>query len=278
MDDRHLPVRPDLAGLQAEAAGLDDDARDELARRYGVESWPRLVLACRVTDAIWRDDAAALEALLDEHPRLLHESARGAPGNWGPPMSYAANLGRDALVALLHERGATDLAHAFDRACLQGRIETARLLFELGARPAAGAVMGPAETQSGEGMAFLLGLGAEISDEHGDPLAPVALVLETYCRDPAGKHRCLEMFAEHGVELPDTPPMAVHRGRIDLLEEHLARDPNLLTRTFAHRETYPPELGCHADASLAAPTPTSGPPSASASGSWRTNRCTSTGT
>jgi hypothetical protein len=45
--------------------------------------------------------------------------------------------------------------------------------------------------------------------------------------------------------------MALHRGRIDLLEGHLRRDPDLLTRTFSHREIYPPELGCHADESLA---------------------------
>ena len=45
--------------------------------------------------------------------------------------------------------------------------------------------------------------------------------------------------------------MALHRGRIDLLEEHLRRDPGLLARTFPHREIFPPELGCHADESLA---------------------------
>jgi ankyrin repeat protein len=45
--------------------------------------------------------------------------------------------------------------------------------------------------------------------------------------------------------------MAVHRGRIDLLEAHLRRDPNLLSRTFSHAEIYPPELACHADESLA---------------------------
>jgi ankyrin repeat protein len=44
--------------------------------------------------------------------------------------------------------------------------------------------------------------------------------------------------------------MAVHRGRIDLLEAHLAQDPHLLTRTFSHEEIYPPELGCHADHSF----------------------------
>jgi ankyrin repeat protein len=38
--------------------------------------------------------------------------------------------------------------------------------------------------------------------------------------------------------------MALHLGLIDLLEEHLRRDPALLSRTFSHREIYPAELGC----------------------------------
>jgi ankyrin repeat protein len=101
------------------------------------------------------------------------------------------------------------------------------------------------------GLEFLLDLGAPIGDRDGNRLAPVALVLQTYSRNPSGKHRCLELFAEHGIELTDTPPMAVHRGRIDLLEQHLQRDANLLRRTFSHRQIYPPELGCDADQSLA---------------------------
>lgn len=280
MADRHFPVRPNLDQLKHQAKDLlkairrgDASALAKLqkqhpervepghaklagaqlalARSYGLPSWPRLVLACRMTDAIWRDDAEAVRQLVLEHPRLLHEDARGVEGNWGPPMSYAANLGRDQIVALLRDLGATDLQHAFDRACLQGKVDSARRLYAMGARPVPGSLMGPAETQSGSGMAFLLELGAEISDGHGDRLAPVAMVLETYCRNPQGKHRCLKLFAEHGVALPDTPPMAVHRGRIDLLEDHVGRDPDLLARTFSHHEIYPPELGCHADESLA---------------------------
>jgi hypothetical protein len=79
----------------------------------------------------------------------------------------------------------------------------------------------------------------------------VALLLQTYSRGPEWKHRCLEICEHLGIALPDTPAMAVHRGRIDLLEPHLARDPGLFRRTFAHAEIYPPELGCHADESLA---------------------------
>jgi ankyrin repeat protein len=37
--------------------------------------------------------------------------------------------------------------------------------------------------------------------------------------------------------------MALHRGRLDLLEQHLARDPRLLERHFTEEEIFPPVLG-----------------------------------
>jgi ankyrin repeat protein len=186
------------------------------------------------------------------HPALLTESARGTTDeNWGPPMSYAANLGRTKIIAMLRELGATDLDHAFDRACLQGELDAARQLISLGARPKPTALLGPAETLNPEGLRFLLEMGCPVGIGVPDGLAPVALVLEIYARNPDGKHGCLDLFERYGVELPDTPPMAVHRGRIDLLEAHLRRDPQLLTRTFSHQEIYPPALGCHSDESLA---------------------------
>jgi ankyrin repeat protein len=164
-------------------------------------------------------------------------------------MSYAANLGRNRIVRMLHDLGARDLQWALDRAILQGQLDTARMLYEMGARPAdaAAAMEGPAETLNAEGMALLLDLGVTLTRE----TAPVAMVLQTYGRNPDGKHRILELFARHGIPLPDTPPMAVHRGRIDLLEAQLRRDPELFSRTFSHEEIFPPELGCHADHSLA---------------------------
>jgi ankyrin repeat protein len=280
--DRHFPVRPNLDQLKHQAKDLlrairrgdpsataelrkhhpkqapqpSDaklaDAQAALARSYGLPSWPRLVTACRMTDAIWRGDADTVRELVLKDPRLLHESARGvADSNWGPPMSYAANVGQDGIIALLREMGATDLQHSFDRACLQGQIETARLLCAMGAHATPGCIMGPCETLNAEGLAFLFELGAELADEHGDRLSPIALLLQTYCRGPKGKHRCLELVTERGITPPDTPVMALHRGRIDLLESHLQRDPRLLARTFSHEEIYPPELGCHADHTLA---------------------------
>jgi hypothetical protein len=280
MSDRHLPVRPDLDQLKHQAKDLlralrrgDPaaiaelqkhhpervepararlaDAQFALARSHGVASWPRLVLACRMTDAICRDDVGAVRKLVQRNPALLHEDARGVKGNWGPPMSYAANLGRDGIIRMLHQAGAADLQYAFDRGCLQGEIETARMLHSLGARPEKGSVMGPCETQNGDGLDLLLELGAEISDASGNTLAPIGLLLETYCRNAEGRHKCLELVARHGVDLPDSAPMAVHRGRIDLLEAHLRRDPGLMARTFTHEQIYPPALGCNPDHSLA---------------------------
>lgn len=280
MADRHFPVRPNLEQLKHQAKDLLRaikqnqpsalaelkkhhpkaitsekaklaDAQLVLARSYGLPSWPRMATACRMTDAIWRGDIDAVRELVLKDPRLLHDDARGLPSNWGPPMSYAANIGQNKIIQMLRELGAVDLQHAFDRACLQGRLATAQQLYAMGARPEADAVMGPCETLSDSGLAFLLEFGAPLSGKHGDRLAPVALLLQTYSRYPEGKHRCLEIMAEQGIALPDTPPMALHRGRIDLLETHLRHDPQLLSRTFSHQEIFPPELGCHADESLA---------------------------
>ena len=175
-------------------------------------------------------------------------------------MSYAANLGRNEIIKALHKLGATDFESALDRATLQSQIDTARMLHEMmGAPlPPADALDGPAYTLSASGTALMLEFGSHVSDENGRRLAPVYVVLESDSRKPADKHQILEMYVQHGLELPDTPTMALHRGRIDLLEEHLRRDPQLLERTFIHEEIYPPELGCHDEVLATQGTPLAG--------------------
>src|SRR5947208_8024858 len=59
-----------------------------------------------------------------------------------------------------------------------------------------------------------------------------------YSRNAGGKHACLEIVSESGFTLPDTPVMALHRGRLDLLQEHLDRDPSLLERRFTFGEAF----------------------------------------
>jgi hypothetical protein len=76
---------------------------------------------------------------------------------------------------------------------------------------------GPAHTLNVPGTAFALEIGARVRNDKGDRAAPVDVVLETDARDPPAKHQILEMYAQHGLELADTPTMALHRGRLDLI-------------------------------------------------------------
>ena len=73
------------------------------------------------------------------------------------------------------------------------------------------------------------------------------MTLETRSRNREDKRKILELMSDNVIQLPDTAPMAVHRGRIDLVERHLHRDSQLLSRTFSRRKIFPPELGCGED-------------------------------
>jgi len=97
-----------------------------------------------------------------------------------------------------------------------------------------------------------------VYDDEGIRLAPVHMVLESDSRNPAAKHRILELYAEHGFQYPDTAMMALHRGRVDLLEEHLRRDSGLAKRRFAFEEIFPPEIGCHDEVMATHGTPLGG--------------------
>ena len=203
MSDRHLPVRPNLDQLKHQAKDLlreiqrGDaaaaaellkhhpeqlepaeaqlaDAQLALARSYGLPSWPRLVLACRMTDAIWRDDLDTVRELVVKHPHLLHEDARGVKGNWGPPMSYAANLGRDRIIAMLHELGAADLSSRSTGHVSREDRDRAAAVRD---GRAAGAGFRDGTVRDAERRRARLAARArrEITDEHGDRLAPVAM-------------------------------------------------------------------------------------------------------
>jgi ankyrin repeat protein len=258
MITRRLPVRPDIAQLRREAEELLitdpsarslSEARELLAHSYQAADWDRLETACALADAIWTDDVDTVRALVTARPELVHQSVLIRDSNWGAPLSYAANLGRNEIIGMLRDLGATDLAHAFARASLQGQTDTARILHAmLGApRPAVTELDGPAYTLNVKGTAFLLELGAPVNDDAGNPAAPVATVLQTDSRNPIAKHTILQLYEDHGYEFPDTPIMAFHRGRIDLLETLRARDASFFTRTFSFAEIFPPELGCHGE-------------------------------
>jgi hypothetical protein len=225
------------------------DAQLVIAREYGLRHWTELkqriganTLAQALAVAIRAGDRAAAAEIVRKEPQLLHIPL--VSGNWGPPMSHAANLGRLEIVKAMAAMGAKDFQLAFGRAVLQGRLDCARWLLEQGAQLDPGAAMGACEALNAEGLRFVAELGGPLTDELGNRLAPLAMVLQTYSRNPAGKHEMLELIEQHGCALPDTAIMAFHRGDLARLEKHLRRDPRLLERRFTLAEIYPADCGC----------------------------------
>lgn len=118
MSVRRLPVRPDLDQLKHQAkdllrelrVGNSDaklsDAQLALAREYQASSWTRLSHAVQLADAIWLDDLNAVRILVTGNPHLIHEDVLiRTDSNWGPPMTYAANLGRNRIIEMLRGLG-----------------------------------------------------------------------------------------------------------------------------------------------------------------------------
>ena len=274
MPIRHLPNDPDLDHLKGQAKSLlaacrsgDPDARSDfeefhprgvepaeakladaqlvLARAYQQSSWPRLRVKVELLRAIWRDDVQRVRDIVTEHPDLLGENVRNE--NWGPPMSQAANLGRDAIVELLASLGARDLEKAFGRAALQGKVSTMRKLAALGAH-------GPARDHHGllrdgergrpEGAGRCRRRVVRLGGRPPGPRRPGA---EHVRPQPGqGKHEVLRIL-EADVDYPDTPAMAVHRGRIDLLDALFERDPGFVGRALTGEDIYPRSCGCGGD-------------------------------
>src|SRR5215469_688973 len=191
---RRHPKFKDVTDDAAIAIGLKlGDAQLVVAREYGLSNWTMLKQRIEANSAanalhaaIRGDDREAVVAILRANPEMLHLPLWS--GNWGPPMSHAANLGRLDIIKAVAALGARDHQHAFDRALLQGKLECARWLHEQGARLTPGIVMGACETLNPAGLGFLAEVGAPFTDAKGDRFAPLALVLETYGRNPAGKH------------------------------------------------------------------------------------------
>jgi len=101
------------------------DAQLVLAREYGFAHWTALqqrIAANTVVGvlqhAIHAREVADVVRILRTNPHLLHLPVWS--GNWGPPMSRAANLGQLEIIKAVAQLGARDFQHAFDRALLQG--------------------------------------------------------------------------------------------------------------------------------------------------------------
>lgn len=236
------------------------DAQLVLAREYGFANWPRLkahvelgMLKAQLETAVRGGDLAETQRLARLRPSLLRERIRNCDG--GTALSLAAQWGHLEMVRWLRAQPAGDPQHALSRASMRAHREVMEYLMAAGSDPngpyAAGmeqygpVITAVCEVQNAQAMAILLEHGARLTWRTPDGMEhnPVSMLIATYGREPLGKAECLEVCAQAGFELPDTPVMALHRRRWDLLEAHLRREPSLLARQFTEAEVYPPTLG-----------------------------------
>jgi hypothetical protein len=271
---RTLPERPDLRHLKDQARDLLksgmaialSEAQFKVARDYGFASWPKLKshveslgVVGELKAAIDANDVAAVKRLMTRYP-TLHTAPLGY-GNNGP-LTWAAECrvpreapgaARLAIAQWMIENG-SDVHQGGDGPLMRAALDDTRVpMMELLVRYGANVnalwngsypiVCAPCETLAPEALRWLLAHGADPTQHSAKYGSPLSMLIGTYSRAPERKHACLEAFAEAGFALPDTPTMALHRGRIDLLEEHLRRDPELLSRRFTENEIYPPEVG-----------------------------------
>jgi ankyrin repeat protein len=269
-----LPENPDLRHLRDQAKDLVNageaptlsDAQFRIARRYGFASWPKLKAHVeslqevgRLKAAITANDLEGVKALMTKK-RSLHRAPLGY-GEAGP-LTWAAEcrglpleaIGQRVEIARWMLENGSDVHQGGDaplmRAALYDqRIPMMELLVAHGADVNAlwagtyPIVLAPCECLAPDALRWLIGHSADvhaISPKYGNP---IAMVLGTYTRNAAGKAGCLETLVEAGCDLPDTPLLALHRGRLDLLGEHLRRDPSLLTRRFSQADIYPADMG-----------------------------------
>ena len=112
-------------------------------------------------------------------------------------------------------------------------------------------ILAPARGIRARTLQWLLDHGADLhAAKNCDPIEMLTCI---YSRRAKEKNACFEIVGAAGFALPDTPVMALHRGRLDLLQEHLDRDPSLLERRFTYGEIFFNRDGAPGDAYPATP-------------------------
>jgi hypothetical protein len=240
------------------------DAQLAIARSYGFPSWPKLKarveyqgLVGILKQAIDSNRLDVVKRLMTSHPEL-HTAPLGY-GNNGP-LTWVAECRepweapsstRLAMARWMLENG-SDIHQGGDgplmRAALNDlRVPMLDLLFDYGADVNARwggsypIVCAPCEALAPKCLRWLLDHGADPAAPSARYGTPLAILIGTYARHSARKHACLDAMADWGLDIPDTPAMAIHRGRIDLLNRHLLADPGLPARRFTLAEIFPPE-------------------------------------
>jgi hypothetical protein len=232
---RELPENPDLVGqlkLAIDANDLEEVTRlmtrhPELHRAplgYGKNGPLTWVAECRMPRVPPSETRLAMARWMIENGSDVHQ------GGDGPLMRAALDDSKLPMTELL-------VAHGADVNALWG-----------GTYPI---ILAPLEAFAPRTFKWLLDRGADL---HAAPNCdPIEMLTCIYTRRPKDKSACLEIVGAAGFALPDTPMMALHRSRLDLLQEHLDRDPSLVERPFTYGDVFFNQHGTPGDAYPATP-------------------------
>jgi hypothetical protein len=271
---RQLPEHPDLRHLKDQAKDLLkagqaaslSNAQFQVARQYGFASWPKLKAHVeslqavgQLKEAIDANDANRVKRLMTRDPEL-HRAPLGYGKNG--PLTWVAECrvpreapgeARLAMALWMIENG-SDVHQGGDGPLMRAALDDTRIpMMELLVAHGADVnalwgghypiICAPCETLAPRALKWLLDHGANPHTAARDYGSPLSMLIGTYSRNAKGKQACLEVLAESGFGLPDTPAMAFHRGRVDLLQAHLDRDHSLLEHRFHESEIFPAEIG-----------------------------------
>lgn len=215
------------------------DAQLVLARHYGQRTWGHLLKTVEsngqfrlLEKAFQARHKKGIRQLLNKY-HILSERLL---------LRTAVRYGDLDMVVYLYELGARDIQDALGQAIYTCAKDITDFLVSKGGdmegKDRYGLIgSSSCELQNLDSLKFTLSYRSRpIPDS---VLAEYFMVLVgTYVRKPAGKHACMEELINQGLELEDTPIMAFHQGRIDLLEKHLKNDPELIHRRFSLQEIY----------------------------------------
>jgi hypothetical protein len=223
-----LPDRPNLRHLRDQAkdlvrsgaASTVADAQFQIARQFGLPSWPKLKQHVeslektgQLKQAISANDLTRVQELLTANPELRQVLIDDVP------LQRVAQPGRIPMMELLVRHGAEVNGLAW------------------GWFPA---LFTPCENLEPEPLQWLLDYGAD--PHRGNPKDPgtaLDYVIQTYPRDPKRLTACIEILLAAGAHTRYDVPgvLPILRGRTGELDALLDTDPALLHRRY-------PELDC----------------------------------